>query len=686
MSAGGDRGGNGERQTVHWPALDGLRGIAVLAVIAYHLGWIAGGFLGVDLFFVVSGFLITSLLLREHRATFTVDVIGFWARRLRRLLPAVAFMIAVTMLWIARFGTPAEQAVARSDARWSLPYLTNWHLIDVARDYWATAGTPSAFTHLWSLAIEEQFYLIWPVLVMAALHGRGHRGDRRLGTMVVIGIVAATSAMFVLSRHSLPGRVYFGTDTRAAALLLGAAMSLPVPQRRLAALARWRPRLLDAVVSTAAVCVVGSWMLLGHQLSLLLSGGLVVHAAVAAVLVGGLAASSGRLSRWCTARVLVWTGVRSYGLYLWHYPLIRLARPRMSAVPAGVRDLAIIAASFGLAACSYRWLERPVRHRHGWAVGRRSSVAMVTLSVLATVVVVVAPSGRGHIAEFDAAALASSLDAPLAARAVAVPAVAPNAVAPELVASLPATAFLTSASSDVVDPTALGLGTIALPARPISRVLWLGDSVAADLAPAVTAALAASAIDVVDGTYDGARIVPSDRLDTRAILADVLAAHPADLVVVPLSYWDASQPADVLRSEIRHLVDAVRWYGADIVFVTPPPVRADLADPGMRIEIAVVADLVRTSPAHLTLVDVAALWGPEMHLDLDLDGVPDRKPDGVHICPQGAARFAAWFVDRLRTRYPAVPVAAPAQWLDGTWSTSERYDTPVGACAGLTPG
>ena len=160
----------------HWPALDGLRGVAVVAVVAYHLDRLSGGFLGVDLFFALSGFLITSLLVRESAINGTIGLRQFWGRRFRRLLPAVTMMIAAVLAFLSVWGTPAEQATARTDARWAIPYLANWHLVASARDYWASATSSSVFTHLWSLAIEEQFYVVWPVVAWLILrHGPRER-------------------------------------------------------------------------------------------------------------------------------------------------------------------------------------------------------------------------------------------------------------------------------------------------------------------------------------------------------------------------------------------------------------------------------------------------------------------------------------------------------------------------------
>lgn len=704
------------RGAAHWPALDGLRGLAVAGVVAFHLGWISGGFLGVDLFFALSGFLITTLLVREQRDTGRIDLAAFWGRRFRRLLPAVMALVVVVLTWTWIWGSPAEQAGARTDARWSIPYLANWHFIAEARDYWAAATESSVFTHLWSLAIEEQFYLVWPLVAWWALRSRA--GERRLLQLTVIGSVASIAAMVLLYDPASPSRVYLGTDTRAAGLLLGAAMALDPIRRGLRSMAAAHPRRLDVVAGVIVVLLAVSWVIGGDHLGLLLQGGLPLHSLLSAVLVAVLVASSGLGDRsgagtgFATAafdrRWLVWLGQRSYGIYLWHWPVIVLAEPRWTGLPAPVRDLAMIAVSLVLAEVSFRLLEHPVRRRAGWASGARASWATLAVSALAIAIAVVAPSGRGHVATFDVGSVGAP--APIDAPAEAPPASAPAGSLPtgapteaSVVPDTPIatttstptvatteTAATTDATTDAAAPAGDGAsaGAVAAGDAPvvlpeIGPVLWVGDSVANDLAPALGAAFGAAGVPWTNGAGDGVRFTPGGGVDPVELWTRVLDGATFSTVVLHLSYWDSPADLDMLRVSFSWFRDTVVARGARLVIVTPPPVRDDLVDPGLARQIQVAQELVDGSAGAVVLVDSAPLWGPTMAYDIDGDGAPDRKPDGVHVCPQGAARFANWFVAELATRFAGITPQPAAAWAAGPWATDARYDTPAGACVAL---
>ncbi|MDP5114104.1 MAG: acyltransferase, partial [Ilumatobacteraceae bacterium] len=212
----------------HLPGLDGLRALAVIGVLAFHDNRLNGGFLGVDLFFALSGFLITTLLIDELQRTNSVDLIGFWGRRLRRLLPAVMALLVVVVVFFRLFADTGQWIIARNDVIWSQFYMANWHQIYSGSGYWDAFAAPSAFEHLWSLAIEEQFYLVWPVLVIVAWRIGRTRG---LAALTSIGIVASFVAMLAIYNGGDPTRVYMGTDTRSFSLLCGAFVALPAVRR-----------------------------------------------------------------------------------------------------------------------------------------------------------------------------------------------------------------------------------------------------------------------------------------------------------------------------------------------------------------------------------------------------------------------------------------------------------------------
>src|SRR5262245_36801237 len=224
------------------PALDGLRAAAVLAVIGYHLGYrqLQGGFVGVDLFFVLSGYLITSLLIAAYRTTGRINLPQFWGRRAKRLLPALLLLLLGVALWVEAQAPRFELALRRQDLLWTLFYGSNWHLIDSAQDYFVQYASASPVRHTWSLAIEEQFYLVWPLIVLAAITtGRG-----RLNLLAVLsstGIVVSALAMTWLFDPGDPSRAYYGTDSRIHQPLIGALLAIAVSRRLPRSLPRAAP-------------------------------------------------------------------------------------------------------------------------------------------------------------------------------------------------------------------------------------------------------------------------------------------------------------------------------------------------------------------------------------------------------------------------------------------------------------
>jgi peptidoglycan/LPS O-acetylase OafA/YrhL len=344
------------------PGVDGLRALAVAAVFAYHggLSWLPGGFLGVDVFLVISGYLITSLLLVELQVTGKIDLPRFWLRRARRLLPAVLVMIVV-VLAVMSLLHPDEVGALRGAVVASLFYVTNWYLIFAKQSYFAQFARPSVFQHLWSLAVEEQFYLLWPPILAA---GMLWFGKRRLVYGVLVGLAASTILAWVLYQpFTDPSRIYYGTDTRAAGLLVGVLMAFAWPATRLAPTRNRRAAVLLDVLGVAALAaLIGLMMWLGELDRWLYQGGFLTVALVTAVLLAVVAHPSSQLGRAFALPLFVWIGKRSYGIYLWHWPVLELTRAHTD-VPFGGPPLLVmqVAVTVGIAELSYRYIEIPIR-------------------------------------------------------------------------------------------------------------------------------------------------------------------------------------------------------------------------------------------------------------------------------------------------------------------------------------
>jgi len=376
------------------PGIDALRALAVLAVFFYHssVSWMPGGFLGVDIFFVISGYLITSLLLREFRRGGHVRLGRFWLRRARRLLPAVGVMIAVTMI-AAAIVEPDRIDQLRGDAIASLAYFANWHFILGHQSYFEQFQRPSLFTHLWSLSVEEQFYLFWPLAFAAGmkLFGRG-----RLLIGVLAGALASVALAWVLfDPGSDASRVYYGTDTHAVGLLAGVGLALvwsPIELRR----RRTGPLVgpvLDVVGVLALAYIVLSFLHVHDYDLALWHGGYLWLAMVTALLLAVLAHPASRLGGMLGQAPVLWLGLRSYSFYLWHYPVLMLTRPGLDvSLPRGILVPLQLLLVLALADLSYRFVELPVRGRakrpalpDNWLRIARPILVVGTLAIVALI-------------------------------------------------------------------------------------------------------------------------------------------------------------------------------------------------------------------------------------------------------------------------------------------------------------
>jgi peptidoglycan/LPS O-acetylase OafA/YrhL len=359
-----------KRNQRYMPGLDGLRAIAVLAVIAFHLGfeWAPGGLLGVGIFFTLSGYLITDILLSQLARRGHIRLGKFWLARARRLLPALFAMLIIVVAWVTIFG-PAQPQQFRDAVIANAFYVGNWQLILGDVSYFARFEPPGPLNHLWSLAIEEQFYILWPFILLIGVklvrEAPLPSGVRPRLAIATLGLALVSAIlMAALYRPSLdPSRVYYGTDTRAMELLFGAALAMVWPSRKLShGISAGARNTLDlAGVAGLLVIALMVWQTDQYS-SFLYRGGFVLLSIATVMVLAPLAHPACRLGAILGWKPLVWVGVRSYGIYLWHFPIIVLTTPGGVANGRELLRAALqVAATFGIAALSWRYLEEPIR-------------------------------------------------------------------------------------------------------------------------------------------------------------------------------------------------------------------------------------------------------------------------------------------------------------------------------------
>jgi peptidoglycan/LPS O-acetylase OafA/YrhL len=637
--------------------LDGIRALAVLAVLATHAGipFLPGGFIGVDVFFVLSGFLITSLLYDELVVTGRINLGGFWTRRARRLLPAALVMIVAVVAARPLF-VPDSVASLRGDAIATALWSGNWRWALQGTDYFAQGGTPSPLQHTWSLAVEEQFYLVWPLLLLACRAVR----RRRLLALSLAGVVASALATYVLAGVASPGRVYFGTDTRAQELLVGAALAA-----LLAPTWRWRavtplgaqspqyagrqplPLLLSvcglAALAGIATTVTGAPSEFRHGLLLL-------TALAAAALLAGVILDSGQpVARLLSTRLLVGIGRISYGLYLWHWP-VYLALDGEHTGLHGYELAALRAAVTGvLAGASFVLIERPCQHLR---VRPRRVLPAAAAGVAAVVAI--------------AACTAPAVPVPqvtVVSPAWSGPSVRPLSVRAELAARLPAAAPRTTSRHGPLSVAVFGDSvslTLALymPQEPGIRFTdysVLGCGIA------------------IGGPYvfQGRQWPDNPVCDAwpRRWLRQLRTDRP-DEVLLMVGRWETmdhfyqgqwqhvGDPAyDLyLAALLSEAITVLGSTGARVVVATEPYNQGGEKPDG---SLYPEDNPIRVTVWNRLLRAVVALHPGTQVLDLNrklcpngtftwtVDGVQVRS-DGVHLTPQGVRWLAPWLVRELR--------------------------------------
>ena len=473
------------------PGLDGVRALAVLAVMGFHEGAseLSGGFLGVDVFFVLSGFLITDLLATQYDRVGRLNLKDFWSRRARRLLPALALMLVVVTA-TATVIEPGQGTSLRLALLAAVTYTSNWYQILHHVSYFAALGlfaAPPPLDHLWSLAIEEQFYLIWPLLLWLIILRLNGRRARVTATL----ILAALSALAMALEYSPgdPSLVYYGTDTHASALLIGAALALAFPLATVASLPIPQVRRLDAAGVVGLVLLAWAAGHFSGNDRAVYPFGLILAAVGAAGLVAA-AAGTGVIAAMTSLPPLRWVGIRSYGIYLWHWPVIALAGAITGPGPTSAWLWLIEAGvSIALACASWEFVERPILRDGFLATCSRWRVALDEA---------LRPVGARRRVEPVVVAAATLIAVAVAGYGVARP---PGSAAPSgLLRQVAEGQRISAASQASAQATFIGAGPGAVSASPsASSSPSAASSAAASSAPAAACRTAAAKLPKLSG-------------------------------------------------------------------------------------------------------------------------------------------------------------------------------------------
>ena len=508
----------------YMPGLDGMRAIAVVAVMLYHANheWLPGGFLGVEVFFVISGYLITLLLMAEREQTGSVNLLAFWGRRARRLLPAL-FVVLFLVLTYSMIFKASVLGKLRGDLVAAVFYVTNWYQVYVGQGY--TAGSDFVpLRHLWSLAVEEQFYVFWPIVMLFLM--RRH-GTRRLALTArwLVGVALAITVFTALAYHSgrigecsvtpdaywtLSGRcvskmdaLYLSTITRSTGVLLGAAFAMVWrPRAIMRSPLRHRSRLLDlAAVGGLAILGLQFWYLSvandeGEANAWLFRGGFLVTALATLMMIAAVTHRYALTGRILSMRPLLWVGTRSYGLYLFHWPIYQIIR-EVAGIPLTLRQFVIaMLVTVAITEVSYRFLEMPVRRREFWVrwddlrrrgtPGARQAMAMSVVVCLLLLAVGVIRLGLAELnpneveATLEAGAQnTTSLDELLGntgASSGTAGTTAPQDVATGSTQPPPTDSVAAAVETTTTSSTSTTTTTTTLPAEPVDY-LAVGDSV-----------------------------------------------------------------------------------------------------------------------------------------------------------------------------------------------------------------
>jgi peptidoglycan/LPS O-acetylase OafA/YrhL len=667
------------------PQWDGIRAVAIGLVVAYHLGYLPGGWLGVDTFFVLSGYLITSILLAgDHPPG---NVLAFWGRRARRLLPAVLLLLFVLSVYALAGGPGLVPAQLRSPALATLFYIANWQQVVAGHSYFAQFTSVSPLQQTWSLAVEEQYYLIWPLLIAAILFVVRRRTWSRRALLGATLTLAAVSAIWmgVAAHHFGSNRAYLGTDTRAWELLIGGAAAMIWPPGRAARLAPAsgpapgnsgrQGRLWSWLTALGVGGVALGTMHAGGPPGWIWDGGLVAIAACAiVVVVGSMEARDGIVARVLALPPLRWLGVISYSLYLWHWPAIVLMTTDTTGLSGWPLLVWRLAAMMTASCASFYLIERPLRRADWAALGRRLRIrapGLASLGVLVTAAFFLLGTVTGPVASTAAVSTFGASATPTAKVHLDIP---------------PATR---------ADPT---------------RAWIFGDSVMQDSSLGVIAALdATGAVTLaVNSTFPGWGLTT---LHTWPSWVSQNLAHYHPQIAIGSWSWDDPEALSdpiayraLLESFVRAMLTPTDGAnGVDVVVLLQFPQAGpdtSISDPVVRQQTwvkqtraqnawnAIARQVVADFPGHALYLTTEQLFAPHgrfltwMRTPQD-KWVRARKLDNTHMCPYGAAQFGALITADL-TPYLHLPAMKPG-WEYGSWTLDPRYNDPPGACPGDQP-
>ncbi len=648
----------------HLPGLDGLRGLAVIAVLAFHGGFSAfkGGFLGVSTFFTLSGFLITSLLLREFAAHGAISLRAFWLRRFRRLMPAALAGLLLACLYAVLYGSPEQLARLRVDVLAGLSYVANWRFVLAHTRYADLFSAPSPVQHFWSLAIEEQFYVVYPLLVAAALR----LGGRRALTAVLLA-VAGVSVVLSFALSADFDRTYYGTDTRAFELLAGGLFSLwwtSASRRSPSSLPR---HVRDVVGGIGLALSMAAWATVTQTSAHLPRGGFVLQAfATCAVLVA--LTTNGAVARGLSWRPIRAVGLISYGLYVYHWPVFLALDSERTDLDRSALFALRLAVTVTIALVSYVLIEQPIRSGrvlHGFTLRVATPIAVLTVVVAAMVVSWDPPASSVAYAN-------ASLDEfePRVINLAPAPTAEPRQTS-------------STTASHAVSPTVPAPRTVML----------IGDSGMNDLEPALAAAFGATGTQrLIFDARPGFGLTSLAGSQWRRSWSELVEANRPDVIVSMFGKWDSpwlrNNGDEAYAALVEEAVTTLTAHGARLHWLAMLPSTADLDRPANRIFERVAA----RHPGTMVYDDFEAVLRtgeganstgtpiPVYGRIRTIDGVRLllRKPDAWHLCQEGARLLAAAVATREADLLWAP--TAPPTWINGPWRNADAYQDPVDGC------